>query len=145
MSLKETTTQHLFSNNENRVLDLMKTVTNDESAFVQRLAKCVTSLRIEDWSEKTILSFIEDLKSFKTTVDEFNQKEQSQKHEGDSFKLITITSDGQEIVKSFDRIEYSDRARLLYNDILNSIDEMGQSISEHEKRQILFEILDKFC
>jgi len=145
MSLKETTTQHLFSNNENRVLDLMKTVTNDESTFVQRLAKCVTSLRIEDWSEKTILSFIEDLKSFKTTVDEFNQKEQSPKHEGDSFKLITITSEGKEIVKSFDRIEYSDRARLLYNDILNSIDEMGQSISEHEKRQILFEILDKFC
>ena len=56
-----------------------------------------------------------------------------------------MTSDGQEIVKSFNRSEYSDRAKLLYNDILNSIDEMGQSITEQEKRQILFEILEKLC
>ena len=56
-----------------------------------------------------------------------------------------MTSDGQEVVKSFSRSEYSQRAKLLYNDIMNSIDEMGQAITDQEKRQILFEILEKLC
>ena len=41
--------------------------------------------------------------------------------------------------------EYSGRAKLLYNDITAAIEEMGQSISENEKRQILIEILERLC
>ena len=143
--LKETTIQHLFIHNENKILELMHSITNDEKAFVQRIAKAVTSLRIEDWNEKIIVTFIDDLKTFKQTVEEYNNQDSQYTETTDTYKLITMTSDGQEIVKSFNRSEYSDRAKLLYNDILNSIDEMGQSITEQEKRQILFEILEKLC
>lgn len=143
--LKETTIQHLFIHNENKILELMHSITNDEQAFVQRIAKAVTSLRIEDWNEKIIVAFIDDLKTFKQTVEEYNNQDSQYTETTDTYKLITMTSDGQEIVKSFNRSEYSDRAKLLYNDILNSIDEMGQSITEQEKRQILFEILEKLC
>ena len=143
--LKETTTQHLFAHNENRILDMMQSITNDEKAFVQRLAKAITGLRVEDWNEKVITSFVDDLKTFKQTVEDFNNQSAQSTKLGDSYKLVTTTSDGQEIVKSFNRSEYSDRAKLLYNDILNSIDEMGQAITDQEKRQILFEILEKLC
>ena len=83
--------------------------------------------------------------TFKKTVEDFNNQSAQGGEIGDTYKLVTTTSDGQEIVKSFSRSEYSDRAKLLYNDILNSIDEMGQAITEQEKRQILFEILEKLC
>ena len=143
--LKETTIQHLFAHNENKILELMQSITNDEKSFIQRIAKAVTSLRIEDWNEKVIVSFIEDLRAFKQTVDEYNSQDAHSSETADTYKLVTMTSDGQEIVKSFSRSEYSDRAKLLYNDILNSIDEMGQAITDQEKRQILFEILEKLC
>ncbi len=143
--LKETTVQHLFAHNENKILELMKSITNDEKSFIQRIAKAVTSLRIEDWNEKVIVSFIEDLRVFKQTVDEYNSQDAHGSETADAYKLVTMTSDGQEVVKSFSRSEYSDRAKLLYNDILNSIDEMGQAITDQEKRQILFEILEKLC
>jgi uncharacterized protein YukE len=130
---------------QNKILELMKNVTNDEKAFVQRLAKAVTALRVEDWNEKIIVSFVNSLKQFKQAVEDYNSQIEQSIETADTYKLVTITSDGQEVVKSFSRSEYSQRAKLLYNDIMNSIDEMGQAITDQEKRQILFEILEKLC
>ena len=144
-SLKDTTIQHLFANSENQVLDLMKTITNDEITFIQRLAKAVTALRVEDWNEATIATFIKDLIVFKETIEEYDAQIADETSSADSYKLITTDSEGREVVKTFNRSEYSTRAKLLYNEITNSIDEMGQSITEQEKRQILIEILEKLC
>ena len=144
-SLKDTTIQHLFANSENQILDLMKTITNDEVTFTQRLAKAVTGLRVEDWNEGTVGIFINDLTAFKETIEEYNSKTLDGSSSSDTYKLITIDSDGKEVVKTFNRSEYSARAKLLYNEIINSIDEMGQAITEQEKRQVLIEILEKLC
>ncbi len=144
-SLKDTTIQHLFTNSENQILDLMKTITNDEITFIQRLAKAVTALRVEDWNEGTIATFINDLIVFKETIEEYDSQIADETASTDSYKLITTDSEGREVVKTFNRSEYSTRARLLYNEITNSIDEMGHSITEQEKRQILIEILEKLC
>ena len=88
---------------------------------------------------------MDSLKEFKQTIEDYNSQSEQSTETADTYKLVTITSDGQEAVKSFSRSEYSQRAKLLYNDIMNSIDEMGQSITDQEKRQILFEILEKLC
>lgn len=144
-SLKDTTIQHLFANSENQILDLMKTITNDEVTFAQRLAKAVTALRVEDWNEGTVGTFIKDLTVFKETVEEYDSQFLDESTVADTYKLITTDSEGKEVVKTFGRSEYSTRAKLLYNEITNAIDEMGQSITEQEKRQILIEILEKLC
>ena len=144
-TLKPTTIQHIFSNSENQILSLMETITNDEATFIRRLAKAVTSLRIEDWNETTIETFIKELSVFKEIVEEYNSQNVSDTSSADEYKLIVTDSDGKEVVKSFAKSEYSDRAKLLYNDITNSIEEMGQAISESEIRQIIIEILEKHC
>lgn len=41
-SLSEKTKQYLYMGNENRILELMANITNDEKAFIGRLAKTVT-------------------------------------------------------------------------------------------------------
>ena len=41
--------------------------------------------------------------------------------------------------------DYSNRGKLLYNQITQSLDSMGHAISEQEKRQIIMEILQKLC
>ena len=82
---------------------------------------------------------------FKEAIEDYDSQIIGETSAADSYKLITTDSEGREIVKTFNRSEYSTRAQLLYNEITNSIDEMGQSITEQEKRQILIEILEKLC
>lgn len=144
--LSKHTLQNLFADNENAVLKLISTITNDEQAFAERIAKAVTGLRIDDWNNLILGQFIVSLQQFKDTVEEFDSTaDQRQDTKGKQYKLITINENGEEEVKSFDRVEYSRRAELLYRDITGAISDMGQSISEQEKRQVLFEILESLC
>ena len=144
--LSERTKQYLFSGNENRILNLMLSVTNDETAFVQRLAKAVTSLRIEDWNSNTITAFLHDLRKFKDTVETYNNKShRADTAETDEYKIAFKDDSGKEVVKTFGRVEYGGRAKTLFNAIQTDLEEHGQAITEQEKRQVLMELLQKLC
>jgi hypothetical protein len=139
-------TSHLYSNNESKILELMKSITNDENFFVERLCKVVTSLRIDDWNYATIETFLVNLKKFKETVEEFDKNYEAREiNSSNIYKFVTVDRDGNEEVKTFNKVKYSKRAALLFNDITASLDEMGQSITMEEKRQVLMELLEKMC
>jgi len=140
------TIEHLFINNENQILKLISTITNDEITFAQRIGKAITGLRIDDWNNNTVKSFREGLERFKATVEEFDRNRDVDAGNGNQTVQIIITDkSGNDKVRSFEKTEYSDRANLLYQDITAAIDEMGQSITEQEKRQVLIDILTKLC
>lgn len=61
------------------------------------------------------------------------------------YRLVFSDANGNESVKTFSKAEYSPKAKLLLNDITTALDEMGQSITEQEKRQVLLEALEKLC
>ena len=144
--LNENTVNYLFSNNERKILELMKSVTNDEITFMERLGKAVTSLRIDDWNANTIETFLNDIKAFKKTVEEFDKRHEiNSSNASDMYKIVFVDKVGNEVAKTFNKTEYSDRAKLLLNEITTSLDEMGQAISEQEKRQVLMELLEKMC
>jgi len=145
-SLYSGTFSHLFAGNENKVLELLRNATNDEKQMVQRIAKLITSLRIEDWSSKTIIEFVRLLKKFKSDVETYSSQA-SQKNAvlSDSYNISFVSTDGSVSMKSFERVDYSRKAILLKNEIETALEEMGQAISEQEKRQVLIELLEKLC
>lgn len=144
--LDSRTIEHLFPNNENTVLNLIATVTNDEFIFAERLGKAITGLRVDDWNFEIFTVFKDDLRTFKNTIDNYNlNAEQHNNTTGLSIKLVMTDEHGVEKTRSFEKVEYSTRANLLYQDISAAIDEMGQSITEQEKRQVLIDILTKLC
>lgn len=146
--LKPTTLNYLFANEEHKVLQLMSSIGNDEKIFIERLAKAVTDLRIDDWTVDTISEFTTELEQIKKTVLEYDltaAQFDNSAVSSNSYKISFIGKDGKEVVKSFDKTTYSDRGKLLYNEIATALDEMGQSISEQEKRQILMEFIEKMC
>ena len=144
--LKPTTVNHLFSDNEEKVLQLMASINNDEKTFIERLAKSITGLRLNDWDTNNIAEFLAYLEKFKKTVTEFDRNtKQKTAGNSDMYKLTFVDKSGREVIKTFERSEYSDRAKLLFNAITTELEEMGQSISEQEKRQVLMEILEKMC
>jgi hypothetical protein len=144
-TLNERTRQQIFSGNESKILALMESVTNDESAFVQRLAKAVTFLRLDDWNSNMADSFLKELKAFKKTVEDFNNRRENTGQGVTSYEIIFTDAKGARVPKRFDKMEYSDRAKLLHNEISTALEEMGQSITEQEKRQVLIELLEKLC
>jgi len=145
-SLSQNTVNYLFTNNENKILELMKSITNDETLFVERLAKAVTSLRIDDWTVNTIDSFLNDITVFKESVEKFNNDCKIATTEASNmYKIAFVSKSGDEVVKTFSKTEYSEKAKLLLNEITTALEEMGQSISQQEKRQVLIELLEKMC
>ena len=143
--LKEDTKNHIFSKNENKVIELIKNSSNDEKEFVRKLGKIVTSLRIEDWDENTINNFLNNVKEIKKVIEEFDKKNKNEVLDENTYKIVFTGENGKENIKIFEKVECSNRAKLLFNEIENSIDEMGFSITDNEKRQVLIEILKKFC
>lgn len=143
--LKDETIQKQFPGNENAVIELIRSVTNDDKTFIERLAKAMVGLRVEDWNSDSVKIFENNLRKFKETVDEYNSVEHLRDNFGNTTKLVYVDDTGNEITRIIENIEYSGRARLLYNDISAAVDEMGESISEQEKRQVLMDILKKLC
>ena len=136
----------MFDNGADRCIGFFREVTNDERTFVVRLAKLVTDLRIEDWDEKTVDLFLERLREYKTTAEEFSGDSGSDIGDNtNAYPLTYIDETGSSVTKRFDRVEQSKRGKLLMNSLLADIESMGHSISEQEKRQILMEVLKKLC
>lgn len=145
-SLQEKTKEYIFNKNENKVLELIRESGNNEKFFIEKLARLVTSLRIEDWNKNTIEKFLKEVKDIKHTIEEFNNNLSNENEiDNNSYKISFVNEDGKEQVRSFEKIECSRRANLLYNDLLSSIDEMGESITKQEIRQILMDILKNYC
>jgi hypothetical protein len=144
-SLNKATKQYLFSGNESRILELIKNITNDEESFIQRLAKAVTYLRVDDWNSETVNTFQRDLMTFKQTIEDFNNRKEKKSDKSTSYEIIINGANSNAITKRFDKTTYSDKAILLRNVITNALDEMGQAITEQEKRQVLMELLVKLC
>jgi hypothetical protein len=143
-TLKPTTLEYVFPNCENRILSLIKEGETCEDTFLEKLCKTVTGLRLNDWNYSTIGNFEEGLKELKDSIDCYNSKDKNDMDENFSCKVI-LNRNGEEVVKVFEKSELSNVAKLLYNDVSGAIEELGQSISEREKRQVLVDILLEMC
>ena len=145
-ALKPQTIQHLFANNENAILALISSVGNDENMFAERIGKALVGLRLDDWNNNVAKTFAENLKKFINTVEDYNKENHDhQKPGSESYSITFKGEDGTEKVRSFEKVEYSKWANLLYQDITGAIEDIGQSVSEQEKRQVLIDILSKLC
>lgn len=137
---------HLFADGTDKCLSLFKSITNDENSFIVRLAKTTTGLRIEDWDNNTIEVFGKKLCQYKTTAESYHAETSAQSSfRATNYQVTFVDVDGASTTKSFERIESTNRGKLLYNQITQSLESMGHAISEQEKRQILMDVLKKLC
>ncbi|TCL57090.1 hypothetical protein [Allofournierella massiliensis] len=149
-SLDQNVFEQLFVDGTDRCLGLLKTASNDERAFIARLAKITTDLRMEDWNDYTLEKCLINLERYKETAEGFRKEpdavDSSQKLiQADSYQISFVLDNGEFEIKRFDRVMTSNRGKLLYNKIVSDIESFGQAITESEKRQILMDVLKKLC
>ena len=138
--------EQLFPDGTDQFLQHLKSVTNDEDLFIIRLAKLTTGLRIEDWDGKTIELYFGSLDRFMKTAKDFHSNVVAKTiNETSNYQIIFADESGVSTTRRFDKVNVSGRGKLLFNQITASLDAMGHSISEQEKRQVLMEVLKKLC
>lgn len=145
-SLDPKSFEQLFPDGTERFLQHLRSATNDEDLFITRLAKLASGLRIEDWDGKTEKIFFAAIDKYMQTAKEFHDTTVAETiNETSSYQVTFADEEGKNTIRRFDKVQVSARGKLLFNQITASLDAMGHSISEQEKRQILMEVLKKLC
>lgn len=135
---------HIFPGSINDILQAFREYSADETASMQRLFKAAVGLRIEDWSVDTVGQFISSIKGAVDTVAKYIKNTETT--DGEATLSICFSDDsGSRETRRFKPVNYSPRARLLKNEIRTALDEMGESIDDSEKRQVLFDALKEIC
>lgn len=171
--LEPETENHIFENGAHSLLKIYKSAGNDEKQIAGEMAKVLTGLSIDDWNDETESLFFERLSELNQTLLKFEnnsavgmnesafQKAQgfadgAEKSESAKTAVLSETSNNYEIrfaqsgtenakSKSFKKVECSVRAKSLEEEIWRTIEEMGQSVTDAEKRQVLVSLLEKLC
>lgn len=140
----------LYPNGAERLFSIIKNSASNEYDFVENLAKGLTGLRVDDWSENTIAVFCKKIIEYKETIELEEAKaddigKESVLSNQTEYSVVFIDESGAATQRSFERVERGPKTKMLYNRIENALKESGQSISPAEKRQVLMEILEKLC
>lgn len=134
--------EQMFPDGTEKILSLFKNPINDEDIFIARMAKLCTDLRIEDWAGDTIAKYYAALGAHKATAEGFHSDiEERGTAATNNYEITFVDESGVSTTKRFDRVEYSQRGKLLMNQVKSAVDSMGRSISDQEKRQVLMEVL----
>lgn len=142
--LKPVTKTYLFNNSNEMIFEYIRQSENNDSALFAKITKHISGLRITDWEDNTILTFLKSLKAFKEEVEEKDKAGNiNNTSQTGVYKITYVDENGNEEVKILNRVENSRRAGLLDNDITSLLEEYGESITTNEKRQVLLDILQK--
>ena len=131
---------HLGSGVNALIARAISSASGDEQATISRIAKACTSLRVEDWNDGRIDDFYSGIDEFiqQSKMDNGSQDGSDNSNE---YVVKFVDENMNMLERSFKRVECGPRARLLKNELLNSIDEMGNSISDAEKKQVVMDVL----
>lgn len=148
-SLHQAVFEEIFSDGTSRFLELCQSNGINDEELLHNIVREATGLRLTDWSDQTFSDFKAKIEMYRKTATDFTPKNYVEDTETDDvlngYEFTFLNEQGKKAKKRFDKIDYSPRAKLLRNSLLANIDAMGQSISEQEKRQVIAEILQKYC
>ncbi len=139
---------HVFENGAHALLAVYRNSLeeNDSHKIVRNLAKTLTGLFPDDWGRGNEDVYVSTLIEWNASLQNFDGnagKGKLNSAEGDY--VVKFSGENSIGGKSFSKVTCSRRARLLEEEISRTMDEVGQSVSQAEKRQILMELLEKMC
>lgn len=139
----------IFENGAHKLLKIYRSASNDDFTTIQNMAVLLTGLDIDDWSDDTVSIFFNRLQELNTTLLRFKNTSQNANPANAKVSLsgynVQFLHKNETVSKSFQKVECSVRAKSLEEEIWRTIEEMGQSVTDAEKRQVLMSLLEKLC
>ena len=152
--LPENIFNRIFDDGTERFLKAFRNADENPENFIRKLAFIATGLELEDWNDGTEEIFLERIHAWKKSAESFNADKSNFSSDssntilsidGKTYSVSFPISKGKCIVRNFEKVSESERAKLLYNKLSDALDTMGKSMSEAEKRQVLMDVLQKMC
>ena len=112
--------------------------TYNENEIIHNISYIVVGRYIEDWQDQTYTEFFNNIENFMSEIKNVNIDEEQHQ------EMVVISDGDKEIKKYINASEISSLGSTLKNNIEDSIDEYGDSISESEKIKILLQIIKKY-
>lgn len=139
--LKQSTKEHLFSGQCMAFINIIKEPNRNEEKIIEDIARAIFNLRIGDFTDSIMSSFESEVKAIRNNILQYDTDVTKSSNVATGYKIVYLDENGNEVTRQFDKVEYSNRSQLLYNEITSQIAEYGEAISADEKRQVLFNIL----
>lgn len=118
------------------VLDL---TTHNDNEIIREISKLVTGYYVDDWQSMDIEKYKENLQSIINEINKVNIRNI------DTSNKITLVYNNEKIEKYFSvEEEISSLGSTLKNNIEEILSEYGESLTEHEKVNILIDIIKKY-
>lgn len=134
----------MFNNVDSSLLEVIAQITPDEDSFVESFSRTATGLRIDDWAELTVDTFLSTVDSFIGTITEYNNNSSNGSASTNGSYMLSFTDEsGNVTYKTFDKTDYTSVGSIMYSDVEAMIEEYGEAISKEEKRQILIDAINK--
>ena len=141
-SLSETTRTHIFSSEINGFLHFIKENNSfDDNEVISELAKCITLLAVEDWNDRLVDTFLNNIKTYIDTVNSFSMEENEINDEG----TVTLSLDygGKVYENNITETEISGIAETAMSNIESQLEEYGEAITAQERVAVLLKLLKK--
>lgn len=122
-----------------KVFEYIENLDNfNEVGIFQNFSNIFLNFYVEDWQKNSENEFFEKLENMFEDIKSISNIDKSKQ------ETVVITTGRNELRKYINNSEISSLGNTLKNNIEDSIDEYGDSISESEKIKILLEIVKKF-
>ena len=112
---------------------------NNEEQIIEKICQYVTGLYIEDWEDNIAEEFVIKLQKIKNNV----ENKVSSDIQKIGYKVIAYNAEKTE-KKIIPVKEISGKSQMLYDELLNIIDEYSQSLDSSEKGSVLIKLLERY-
>ncbi|WP_415338562.1 hypothetical protein, partial [Clostridium perfringens] len=141
-SLQQYKKDYLYDVVTNKLIEYGKELsTNNEEIIIDQLSVILTGLTIGDWNDTTIKSYLETLD---TCLEKIKDLEEVKEEENSDVITLVSNANGTKHEKIFKKTDISVLGNTLINQLEETIEEYGSSITDDEKRTILIGLLEKF-
>lgn len=144
--LDDSVKTYLFNSGEERFLQIVGDMSNDENKFIEDVSRSIMGLRIDDWEEDTPTKFYSRIQEIKDIIESKQEEnKRASLKSTDAYTLLLTDEKGNELIRTFGKSEYSESAQNFYNEITTMLEEYAEGMSNSEKRQVLIDILEELC
>lgn len=145
--LNEKVCNTVFSDGTSRFIKLCKNENDSDSYFIKQIALLSTDLNIEDWNDSTIESAISNIKKYKSTAENENNNnvDDGEVLDSKSYEIKFVSSTGVSKSTRFEKDIVGPKANMLSRSLKSTIEGMGLSVTDSEKRQVLMNLLLEIC
>ena len=139
--LSDRTKKNVCDADTNNVMKFISTNTiYDDSYVVSNLAKSISMLAIEDWSDDTVDKFLYNIERIISNVNDFENSDSSS---ADQKVSIALNIDGVNYEKNLTDMEISDIAETTLSNIEEILEDYADSITAQERISVLLKLLKK--